>query len=124
MAGSACPLCQDCHPTTFYRLGVLISGKRYTTHPGGKGQPPNRAIFRRIALESLLVEGLGRTVLLLGLIGVALGGVLLLAERGGFRLPGDVVLSGKRWKVYLPLGTSLLLSCLGSLLLWLFTRRR
>lgn len=77
-----------------------------------------------VRLRILSVEGMGRLLLLVGLACVALGGVLLLAERGGFRLPGDLVFTGKHWKLYLPLGTSLLLSFLASLLLWLLTRRR
>jgi len=69
------------------------------------------------------VGTLGRTLLVLGLLLAAVGGLLLLFERGGWRLPGDFVITGRRFQLYLPLGTSLLLSFLASLLLWLLSRR-
>lgn len=44
------------------------------------------------------------------------------------RLPGDLAFGGARWRLYIPLGTSLLLSVLLTLLLgafsWLFGTRR
>ncbi|MDE2572394.1 MAG: DUF2905 domain-containing protein [bacterium] len=65
-------------------------------------------------------------------IGVALVvlGVLwaLLPQVRVGRLPGDLTLGGDRWRIYLPLGSSLLLSALLTLLLgvlsWLFGARR
>jgi hypothetical protein len=70
---------------------------------------------------------LGRTLLGLGVILAIAGGVLILAERfPGLRigrLPGDIAVERERWRFYFPLGTSLLLSVVLSLLLWLFGRR-
>jgi Protein of unknown function (DUF2905) len=59
---------------------------------------------------------------------VALVGVLLiLSERfPGLRigrLPGDIAVERDRWRFYFPLGTSLLLSAVVTLLLWLLGRR-
>ena len=70
---------------------------------------------------------LGRTLLGLGAL-LALAGVLLiLAERfPGLRLgrlPGDVAVERERWRFYFPLGTSILLSVVLTLLFWLFGRR-
>jgi len=52
-----------------------------------------------------------------------LGGILLLLGRFGsgplFRLPGDIDLHGKNWRVIFPLTTGILLSALLTLLLWL-----
>jgi hypothetical protein len=45
-----------------------------------------------------------------------------LAELLGHRLPGDIAIRGEGFKVYLPLATSLLLSALLSLVLWLLRR--
>ena len=60
---------------------------------------------------------------LLALVGV----VLIVAERfPGLRigrLPGDVAIERERWRFYFPLGTSILLSVVLTLLLWLFGRR-
>ncbi|WP_242352860.1 MULTISPECIES: DUF2905 domain-containing protein [unclassified Anaeromyxobacter] len=71
--------------------------------------------------------GLGRMLVLAGAI-IALAGVLLiLAERfPGLRLgrlPGDVSLERDGFRLYLPLGTSIVLSILLTLLLWLLGRR-
>ncbi len=39
------------------------------------------------------------------------------------RLPGDLSFGGEHWRVYLPLGTSLLLSLLLTGLFWLLNRK-
>jgi hypothetical protein len=74
---------------------------------------------------------LARGLIVLGAVLVLLGAALLLLERvPGLRpgkLPGDISISKGNWKIYFPLGTSLLvsllLSALLSLVFWLFTRR-
>lgn len=60
-----------------------------------------------------------------GVIALA-GAVLVVAERFGVRLgrlPGDFAVERDRFRLYLPLGTSLLLSIILSLVLWLAGRR-
>jgi hypothetical protein len=68
---------------------------------------------------------LGRTLIILGLT-MALCGVLVsLGGRLPFRpgkLPGDIVHQGKNFTIYFPWVTSLVLSVILSLLLWLFRR--
>lgn len=70
---------------------------------------------------------LGRVLLALGALVALLGLLLVLAERfPGLRLgrlPGDFAIERGRWRFYLPLGTSILISLVLSLLLWLFRRR-
>jgi Protein of unknown function (DUF2905) len=69
---------------------------------------------------------LGRTLIVLGLIAVALGVLISLGERVPIRLgrlPGDIVVRGKHSVFYFPIVTSLLLSAVFSLILWLFNRR-
>lgn len=70
---------------------------------------------------------LGRTLLVLGAVLAAIGGLLLLAERfPGLRigrLPGDLAFERDGLRVYLPLATSLLASLVLSLLLWLLGRK-
>jgi hypothetical protein len=69
---------------------------------------------------------IGRTLIVVGLIVIALGVLISLGERLPIRLgrlPGDIVLRGKHSVFYFPIVTSLLLSALLSLILWLFNRR-
>ena len=70
-------------------------------------------------------EGLGRLIIVIGLALVALGVIVSCARtlRLG-SLPGDIHWSGRGWQIWLPLGTSLLLSLLLTIILNLFLRRR
>ncbi len=68
----------------------------------------------------------GRTLILLGLALVVLGLLVSLGEKLPIRfgrLPGDIVVRGKNSVFYFPIVTSLLLSALLSLAMWLFGRR-
>lgn len=70
---------------------------------------------------------LGKLLLGAGLLLAALGGLLLLADRFPWlrlgRLPGDLSVERDGFRLYAPLATSLLLSAVVTLLLWLFSRR-
>lgn len=69
---------------------------------------------------------LGRLLISAGLILVALGVLVLVADRVNLplgRLPGDIAWRGKNTTIYFPWVTCLLISVLGSLFLWLFSRR-
>ncbi len=68
----------------------------------------------------------GRTLILIGLALVVLGLLVSLGEKLPIRfgrLPGDIVVRGKNSVFYVPIVTSLLLSALLSLAMWLFGRR-
>ena len=72
---------------------------------------------------------LGKMLLWLGLVMVVVGGILLLAGNSAGkapwlgRLPGDIYIERETWRLYFPLGTSILLSVVLSLVLWVFFRR-
>ena len=69
---------------------------------------------------------LGRMLIVLGLIVFALGVVVSLGDKLPIRfgrLPGDVVIRGKHSVFYFPIVTSLLLSIVLSVIIWLFNRR-
>ncbi|MFO0954258.1 MAG: DUF2905 domain-containing protein [Isosphaeraceae bacterium] len=67
-----------------------------------------------------LESGLGKLLIAAGLGLVALGLVVLFGSRLGLgRLPGDIVVRGERSTFYFPVVTCLVLSALGSLVLWL-----
>lgn len=68
---------------------------------------------------------LGKALLGLGLAIALIGALLLLAGRIGLplgRLPGDIAYRGKHVSFFFPIGTSILISVVLSLLLWLLSR--
>jgi hypothetical protein len=73
------------------------------------------------------MNDLGRLLIGLGLVLLVAGGLLLLLGRTGIplgKLPGDISYRGRNVSVYFPLGTSVLVSILMSLIFYLFSRFR
>jgi hypothetical protein len=73
------------------------------------------------------MNGLARLLVKLGLLLIVAGGVVYLLGRVGItpgRLPGDIAWKRKNVAVYFPLGTSILLSILLSLIFYLLSRFR
>ena len=73
------------------------------------------------------MNDLGRLLIGLGFVLLVAGGLLLLLGRTGVplgRLPGDISYRGKNLSVYFPLGTSILLSIVLSLVFYLLSRFR
>jgi hypothetical protein len=70
------------------------------------------------------METLGKSLIVLAVVLALAGGVFLLLSRAGVdRLPGDIVFRGKNVTVYLPLGLSIVVSVVLTILLNLFWRR-
>lgn len=70
---------------------------------------------------------LGKALLGLGLLLVVIGAVLLIASRFGLplgRLPGDFSYRGRNVSVFFPVGTSILISVLLSVIFYLISRFR
>ena len=70
---------------------------------------------------------LGKLLIAAGIIMLVAGAVLVLLGRSGVplgRLPGDIFYRGKHTTIYFPLATSLLLSVLLSVVLYLIGRWR
>ncbi len=70
---------------------------------------------------------LGKALLGLGILLVIVGGLLLLAGRAGIplgRLPGDFAYRGKNVQVFFPLGTSIVISVVLTLLFYLLSKLR
>lgn len=68
---------------------------------------------------------LGKALLVLGGLLVLIGAALLVAGRFGIplgRLPGDFAYKGRNVSVFFPLGTSILISIVLSVLFYLFSR--
>ncbi|HEV7735527.1 MAG TPA: DUF2905 domain-containing protein [Candidatus Binatia bacterium] len=71
------------------------------------------------------MDGLGRTLIVVGLLVVAIGVALVLAPRIPWlgRLPGDLVVQRERVTFYFPIATSIVVSIVLTVLLNLFFRR-
>jgi hypothetical protein len=68
---------------------------------------------------------MGRLLIGLGVALVVIGGIVLLVGRTGVplgRLPGDILYRGKNTTFYFPLATSILISVVLSLVLYLIGR--
>jgi hypothetical protein len=69
----------------------------------------------------------GRAIVIFGIVLVVIGGAIMLLGRTGLplgRLPGDIVYKSKNTTFYFPLATSILLSIVLSLVLYLIGRFR
>jgi hypothetical protein len=70
---------------------------------------------------------LGRIFVMLGIALIVIGGVILLLGRTGLpigRLPGDILYRGKHTTFYFPLATSILISVVLSVVLFLIGRMK
>lgn len=92
---------------------------------GARSAPPAARRYDRAMSGPL--GSLGRTLLVAGGVLAFTGLLLLVADRfPGLRigrLPGDLAVERERWSFYFPLGTSILISIVLTLLLWIFGRR-
>jgi hypothetical protein len=73
------------------------------------------------------MNDIGKILLGLGILMAFIGGVLLVAGRIGLplgRLPGDLAFRGKNFSIFIPLGTSFLVSIILSAILYLLSRFR
>ena len=70
-------------------------------------------------------QQIGKWLLVAGICLAGLGGLMILLGKAGvLRLPGDLQFGGRNWRVYLPIGTCILLSIILTLVLWLISRLR
>ncbi len=70
------------------------------------------------------MSGLGRMLIVAGLVIAAAGALLLLSGKVPWlgRLPGDFLVRREKFTFYFPLATSLLISLILSVILWLFRK--
>ncbi len=68
---------------------------------------------------------LGKILIGIGIVLIVIGGLVLLLGRSGLplgRLPGDILYRGKNTTFYFPLATSILVSVVLSLILFVISR--
>lgn len=66
---------------------------------------------------------MGKALILIGAILIAVGLVFVLGERLGLgRLPGDIVIEREGTRLYIPIMTSIVVSVVLSLIFWLLGR--
>jgi hypothetical protein len=77
------------------------------------------------AVKDAAMQDVGRMLIVLGIVIALVGLVLMVAGRVPWlgRLPGDIHVERGHWSFYFPLGTSIVLSLLLTLVLWLIGRR-
>jgi hypothetical protein len=70
------------------------------------------------------MTGLGKTLIVFGLLITALGIIITFAGKVPWlgRLPGDIYIKRQNFTFYFPLATGILLSVVISLLLWLLRK--
>ncbi|MEA3547041.1 MAG: DUF2905 domain-containing protein [Thermodesulfobacteriota bacterium] len=66
---------------------------------------------------------MSKNLILIGILFIIIGFCWPLIEKMHLgRLPGDIVLKGENYRFYLPITTSIVISLILSLILWLFRR--
>ncbi|HEX8949855.1 MAG TPA: DUF2905 domain-containing protein [Dissulfurispiraceae bacterium] len=71
------------------------------------------------------LQHIGKALIVIGILLVVIGGLLMLSGKVPWlgRLPGDIVVQRKNFTFDFPLATSILLSILLTLILWLIGRK-
>jgi hypothetical protein len=71
-----------------------------------------------------MMPGLGKSLIIVGLLIALLGVLLTIAGKIPWigRLPGDLFIKRENFTFYFPLATSIILSIVLSLILWLFRK--
>lgn len=70
------------------------------------------------------MSSLGRMLIIIGAVCIVLGIVFLLLPRIPFpgKLPGDIVVRKEKYVFYFPLMSSIIISIIVSILLWIFRK--
>jgi len=71
------------------------------------------------------MQNIAKLIIFVGAVLIGIGLLVLLLQRLGIhvgRLPGDIVWRKGNTTIYIPIATSILLSLLLTLLLWIFRR--
>lgn len=71
------------------------------------------------------IHSIGRFLIIIGILCAVIGGILLLSPRIPWlgKLPGDILIQKKNFTFYFPIATSIVLSIILTLIVWLIGRR-
>ena len=70
-------------------------------------------------------QQIGKWLIAVGIFIALLGGlIILLGKIGLFRLPGDLEFGSRNWRIYIPIASSIILSIILTLILWLINHFR
>ena len=71
------------------------------------------------------LSAFGKILIVFGIIMIVVGGLFMIGGKFPFigRLPGDIVIQKKNFSFYFPLTTSIIISIILSLIMWLLSRK-
>lgn len=77
-------------------------------------------------LNSKLYLGMGKLLIIVGILCIICGLLIVYSDRIPFlgKLPGDIIVEKENFKMYIPITTSILISVLISLILYIANRWR
>lgn len=71
-------------------------------------------------MSDFQLQQFGKFILIAGLVIAGMGiAIILLSKTGFFKLPGDIKLEGKNWKIYFPIVSCIIISIIFTLIMWL-----
>ena len=87
--------------------------------------PPSQRCLNSSRMKKAMNEA-AKVLIILGAVLIAIGVLLLLVQKTPFpgRIPGDIVIKREHFTFYFPLATSIIISVLLSLVLYLINRFR
>ncbi len=69
------------------------------------------------------MQQIGKFLIVIGLLVAAIGVIIVVGGKLNlFNLPCDMSFEGKNWKLYFPIGTSILVSIILTIVLWIVSR--
>lgn len=71
------------------------------------------------------ISSLGKILIIIGVVIVSVGVIFILFNKIPWlgKLPGDIIVQRKNFTFYFPITTSIIISVIITLLLWIFFRR-
>ena len=76
-------------------------------------------------MPNLDTHNLGKLLLLVGIVISTIGLLMIILSKCGiFKLPGDIEIGGKNWRIYFPILSCVIISIILTLILWIVSYLR